>query len=128
VSKISSRSVQGVGFPSALHIPTDRQTKVRSELLEGKNKLCAYLSPNIGGIRSILLHSSEIGFLICSICVLLFVIILNRVNVIIITQTEDTLLIFLQSEVEMGPDPTQPNHTSDPQQIRGRPAFEPGTF
>jgi len=26
VSKISSRSVQGVGFPLALHIPTDGQT------------------------------------------------------------------------------------------------------
>jgi len=28
VCKISSRSVQGFGFPLALHIPTDRQTNI----------------------------------------------------------------------------------------------------
>jgi len=29
VSKISSRSMQGFGFPLALHIPTDKQASVR---------------------------------------------------------------------------------------------------
>jgi len=28
----------------------------------------------------------------------------------------------------MGPDQTQPEHTFDPQNIRGQPIFDPGTF
>jgi len=39
VCKISSRSVQGFGFPLALHIPTDRQTSVHPFLYKERRKI-----------------------------------------------------------------------------------------
>jgi len=67
-----------------------------------------------------------------------------KVSVVISTRKQDSfcrqlvfsnyLILSIETYIDgliildMGPDPTQPEHTFDLQQIRGWPAFDTGTF